>query len=755
MTAAPALSPDRTGAEEFLRILAPESEQFTFQTFTDSKQTRERYKRDPLARVLHGTLSQLWNVLVDCSAAGAGVYVTVNETNLRGRAASDVVRVRAYFVDLDGAPIDNLNRLSLKPHMVAETSPGKFHAYWLIESAALDGFKATQKRLAALMGGDETVCDLPRVMRLPGFPHQKEPNNPFLVQILERASLPAYSDQGFRQALDDAERRMQSVSPPLHRASVQHDIMVGLSFPPDMTQGFPDGQRTAELLRRAGSCLGPQNMTEEQATDTCLEWNKYNNPPLPEEKICSTVASISRAENKKRETVNPAIFATNGASLHIAQGSFKAGSLPEPQATFFRLASLPAYDYDKMREQEAAGLGIRLITLDKEVETIRTKLRGDNAADADSPGRPLKLPPPEPWHLPVDGGALLNEIAAAIRRHVVLARDEIVAVALFVVYSHAYDAWTISPRLAITSPEMRCGKTTLLSVLEGLVPKPLKADNVTTAAVFRVVEQARPTLLIDEADSFLKDNEELRGILNSGHRSNGQAVRLVGENHTPRAFSTFCPTVIAAIGRLSNTLEDRSVSISMRRALANETVIRFDEKERAALVPLARKARRWTDDHKDSLRDADPEIPAELHGRAADNWRPLLAVAYVAGGPCFVVAKEAAVRLSVRGVAGGESVRVQLLSDIRSIFGARDTERISSVDLVVALCSLEGRPWQDWAKGRPITPNQLARQLAHFEIRPDTMRMGKEQQPSKGYERSDFSDAFKRYLRPLGPSDEP
>jgi RepB DNA-primase N-terminal domain len=283
MTSGVTISPDRTEAEKFLRILSPECDQFTFQTFTDSKQTREQHKRDPLARVPHGTLSQLWNELVNLSAAGAGVYVTVNETNLRGRAATDVVRVRAYFVDLDGTSIDNLNRLPLKPHLVVETSPGKFHAYWLIKSASLEGFKATQKRLAALMEGDEKVCDLPRVMRLPGFPHQKEPNNAFLVQILECASHSPYSDQELHRALDDAERTMQSASPGAHRASISQDIMNGLSFPPDMTQGFPDGQRTAELLRRAGWCLGPQNMTEEQATATCLQWNENNNPPLPEE----------------------------------------------------------------------------------------------------------------------------------------------------------------------------------------------------------------------------------------------------------------------------------------------------------------------------------------------------------------------------------------------------------------------------------------------------------------------------------------
>jgi putative DNA primase/helicase len=340
----------------------------------------------------------------------------------------------------------------------------------------------------------------------------------------------------------------------------------------------------------------------------------------------------------------------------------------------------------------------------------------------------------------------LNEIATAIHRYVVLPLDAIVAVMLWVVHAHAFEVFTISPRLAITSPEMQCGKTTLLSVLEAVVPKPLKADNVTAAAVFRVVELVRPTLLIDEADSFLKDNEELRGVLNSGHRCNGQAVRLVGENHEPRAFSTFCPTAIAAIGRIPSTLEDRSISISMRRALPQEAVTRFDEKQRVALAPLASKARRWADDHLEALRNADPKIPSELHGRAADNWRPLLAIAEVVGGPWLALVRDAAVRLSDRKSSDHESVRVQLLSDIRALFKERGADRLPSSGITTELCLLEGRPWNDWGKGKPMTPNQLARQLALFDIKPKTMRIDQQQPPVKGYERSDFEDAFTRYL---------
>jgi hypothetical protein len=129
--------PDRAMADSFLDTLAPGTNQFTFQTFTDDKRVRDRYRaegrRDSLARVFHGTLAEHWNVLVQLSAAGAGVYVTVNETNLKGRAAADIICVRAFFVDMDGAPLGNLGRLGLRPHLIVHTSPGKFHVYWRVQ----------------------------------------------------------------------------------------------------------------------------------------------------------------------------------------------------------------------------------------------------------------------------------------------------------------------------------------------------------------------------------------------------------------------------------------------------------------------------------------------------------------------------------------------------------------------------------------------------------------------------------------------
>jgi putative DNA primase/helicase len=288
----PSPSPDRTKAETFLKMLAPDTTQFTFQTATDPKEARKLLgkKRDPLARILHGTLADCWDQLVKLSAAGAGVYVAISETNLRGRKTTDIIRVRAYFVDLDGAPPENLKRLNLRPHMITLTSPGKFHVYWLVKDAPLEQFKQTQKRLAKLLDGDPNVCDLPRVMRLPGLPHQKQPDKPFLVDIFT-CEFPPYSDAEFRAALTAAEE-LHSPRPDLQQKRS--------SGPSDMTQGYQDDYRTHELTTRAGWCLGPWRMSEGEAEQACLKWNQHNDPPLPVDKVCETVASIAKAEASKR-----------------------------------------------------------------------------------------------------------------------------------------------------------------------------------------------------------------------------------------------------------------------------------------------------------------------------------------------------------------------------------------------------------------------------------------------------------------------
>ena len=185
-----ALKPDREQAERFLALLAPEATGFTFQTFDDDKDRKKANKEkrrevnkqrkaqgkkpltssdDPFAHIYNGFLDTHWNELVRLNAQRVGIFVTINKTDGRGRSIPNIKRVRALFLDLDGAALEPVMQDKHKPHIVVESSPGHWHTYWRVRDVALKQFEDLQKALAARFGGDPSVHDLPRVMRLPGF----------------------------------------------------------------------------------------------------------------------------------------------------------------------------------------------------------------------------------------------------------------------------------------------------------------------------------------------------------------------------------------------------------------------------------------------------------------------------------------------------------------------------------------------------------------------------------------------------------
>jgi hypothetical protein len=401
-----------------------------------------------------------------------------------------------------------------------------------------------------------------------------------------------------------------------------------------------------------------------------------------------------------------------------------------------RLALLGPIERAKEIRTTAKELGVPM-------EAVRSAVKKVMAADdTKCQGRPLELPEIEPWPAAVNGAELLVELCGAIRQYLVLPANSEQILALWAVHTHAFDCFGHSPRLAITSPEKGCGKTTTLDVLAELVARPLLTSNASVAAVFRIVEMAKPTLLIDEADTFLKDNDELRGILNAGHRKGGQVTRTVGDDHEPRQFSTWTPAAVAMIGRLPDTLEDRAVVVRLRRRKPSERVKQFRADRTDELKQLARKIARWTADHRDLLAASDPNTE-NLFNRAADNWRPLLAIADAAGGTWPTIAR--AVAETSEGLKQDQSARAMLLSDIREVFESRpNKDRIGSTDLAAELGTIEGRPWAEWKNGKPMTAASLAKMLAPFGITPGTRRSGSD--TFKGYLFADFKETFASYL---------
>ena len=433
-------------------------------------------------------------------------------------------------------------------------------------------------------------------------------------------------------------------------------------------------------------------------------------------------------------------------ALGSDDGALDAGVGVDDDEEIDRLAELSLLKYERERETAAKRLALRTSILDKLVEAKREELGKDDGKQ----GHRLSFPEPTPWPECVEGVELLCEMSAAIRKHVVMPYHCADATALWVVQTYMLDVLDITPRLAVTSPEKQCGKTTLLDVLCRLVWRPLEASNTTTSPIFRTIEKARPTLLLDESDTFLPESEELRGILNSGHRRGGSVLRTVGDDFEPRQFGTYAACAIAMIGQLPGTLADRSIGIELQRRLAGEVVEPFRFGRTEHLDRLASKAARWAADNADRVRAADPLMPPGVFNRVADNWAPLLAIADVAGGEWPQRARRAL--QAIQGTVEDDSVRVQLLTDIRAIFADRQLDRLPSLKLVEELIAIEGRPWGEWKAGKPLSQNGLARLLKPLKIRPGTKRIAGEK-TAKGYDLSQFDDAFKRYLGQEGGFD--
>lgn len=157
----------------FIRYFGQEH---SFQTFCD------KGKNKALIKQVHGTLEEHFKTLAQLNLKGAGVFFTVNETDLKGRTTEHIKKVRALFIDLDGSPLPNFKELKLFPNIIVKSSEGKYHCYWLVKDCPLESFSLYQQALATRFNSDPKVKDLPRVMRVAGFYHNKQWSQPVRVE---------------------------------------------------------------------------------------------------------------------------------------------------------------------------------------------------------------------------------------------------------------------------------------------------------------------------------------------------------------------------------------------------------------------------------------------------------------------------------------------------------------------------------------------------------------------------------------------
>jgi putative DNA primase/helicase len=338
------------------------------------------------------------------------------------------------------------------------------------------------------------------------------------------------------------------------------------------------------------------------------------------------------------------------------------------------------------------------------------------------------------------GPGLLEALEAVIKCYVVLPDYAALTIALWVLHAHTHDAFDISPFLTFTSPLKRCGKTTALAVLYQLVPRPESSSNITPAAVYRLIGTARPTLLLDEAETYItKANHHLRGILNASHnRAQAYVTRTEkrGGDFVAVRYSVWAPKVVALIGELPTTLQDRSIVIRMRRKGKGDRTERFSLGEVNHLQELMNIASLWGACSAERLMQRNPNMPAELNDRAADNWRPLLTIADLIGGDIPLRARRAAVTLEGGKAIDSAEEGERLLTDCKLVFEQLKDKEPSAKELIKALATLPESEWQG------LTERAFALLLKPFSIK--ARRSGPRKDKMR-WNRLDFENSWASY----------
>lgn len=349
----------------------------------------------------------------------------------------------------------------------------------------------------------------------------------------------------------------------------------------------------------------------------------------------------------------------------------------------------------------------------------------------------------EPWDEAVNGSDLLNDVLAVLQTHVIADVETLHAASLWVCMTWLTDYATVLPLAMITAPEKNCGKTTLLSAMSKMSFRPIQTSNTTPAATFRLIEASQPTLFIDEADTFLKYSEDMRGIINSGHtRDSAYVLRTVGNDFEPKRFSTWCAKALCGIGNLPETIESRSIILKMRRKMAGEHAANLRHSDPTAFDAIKRKLARWSADNAEKFSKLHPVMEG-LNNRDADNFEPLMAIAMLAGGDWVSHITKAAKQLT-KSDSDNRSIGVELLDACRTAFETLKVDKISSVNLIREICKDDEAPFETYNRGKPITPRQVSRWLSQYRISPKAVRFS--YGVAKGYDIKQFAEAFAVYL---------
>ena len=353
----------------------------------------------------------------------------------------------------------------------------------------------------------------------------------------------------------------------------------------------------------------------------------------------------------------------------------------------------------------------------------------------------------------IDGAELLTELESFCRRFIAYpSQHAAIAHVLWIAHTHCMDAWESTPRIAFLSPEPESGKSRALEVSALLVPNPVEAINVSPAYLFRKISgDGLPTILFDEIDTVFgarakNANEDIRGVLNAGHRRGSVAGRCIVRGRTVETeeLPAYCAVAMAGLGHLPDTILTRSIIVRMRRRAPTETVQSFRYRVFKLEGHFLRdRLAMWAKQVATALIDATPEMPTGIEDRNADVWEAPLAVADAAGGDWSARARVAAVALVADSRDSTQSLGIRLLDDLKTVFA--DADQLTTREILERLWALEESPWGD-LKGLPLESRRLAHFLKDYGVKSKNVRIGAGVQ--KGYSASDLRDAWIRYLPP-------
>ncbi len=760
-------------ATEMLNALEPNGD-FTFQTFGDTVN-----KGGALVKQFHGKLNQLAKALYELNLQGAGVFVTINRTDAQGRKGENITGVRAVFVDFDTPSNDRLAMLTkldttgaLNPSLIVESSPGKHHAYWIADNIPLNKFTDYQKRLIhffTLAGDkpDQAIHDTTRVMRLAGFTHLK--HEPVLTKIVypnEGQNIKRYEWAELERFLNSLPTHTEQTSQ--KQKNIKHKQTSNAIVSNQSTDNHSLPRLTADRIRDLArgrwdfilnklSYPVSNNPKEPTPCPVCggKDRFRFDNELGTGSYICSqgndeTIAGdglsllVDHAGMTPQQAIASVTSVLNELELispYDVMDKPKAVNSEYAQKIISELAQLDELSYQLQKKQTANEIGLGVNDLDKIVKQERQGLQLDKVASI--------VQDTEPHPYPVNANELAHEILELVNNHIACNPAIAVTVTIWIFFSWCVEVAYIAPIAWINAPMPRCGKTQLATLMGKMCKKPIMASSISPPALFRTIERYKPTFIIDEADSFFNGNVDLKNIINCGFsRDNPFVWRCVGDNNEPMPFDVFGAKVISGIGKLAPTVMDRSISLTLRRALPNERKQKVKNLPKATIETIKAKLARWTDDNIDTVAKAKPILPEHVYNREFDTWEILFQIADTLGDDWLQLITNACLFIT-QSEPKQPSINEELLSDIKAVFEWQQVDRITTRDLLTALISVDEdgltKLWATINKGQPITDRQLATRLNEFKIKSSKINTSNESQ-KRGYYLADFLDAFNRYL---------